>query len=163
MLLNATCKAGKLQLDEGILRVVAPFNKIVWQVPTGAVTRIASQPSGLACTVVVHTAQGPYTIEIVTKANAEKLQSLFPHLDVQSVARATHWYQDITKRTHVETYTNQKRMQKDVEQAAQHGWTPQTSAGLSGHLRVGLLGVSRSKDKLTITYVRTPEWLAQNS
>lgn len=179
MLLNVPCKAGKLQVDEGVIRVVAPFNKLVWQVPTGAVTKIVTQPSGIACIVMIHTTQGPYTVEMVTKANAEKLQALFPHLQNINAERSKHWYQDITKRTHVETYTNQKAMQKEVEQAAQHGWIPQTSAGIGGHVNAGkmvagailtapiggvgaLWGTKRTKDQITMTFIRTPEWLAQH-
>jgi hypothetical protein len=67
-------------------------------------------------------------------------------------------------------------MQKEVEAAAQHGWMPQGTTGTAGHIKVGstlaktvltggigliVLGANRSKDKITITFVRTPEWIAQ--
>lgn len=67
-------------------------------------------------------------------------------------------------------------MQREVEAAAQHGWMIQGQAGTAGHVNVGrtvtkavltgglglMTGASRSKDKMTFTFVRTPEWLAQN-
>lgn len=177
MLLNATCKAGRLQVSEdGIICVQAPFSKLVWQEPCQNVTGITAQPVGLAYTVIISTTTSTYTIELMTKANVEKLQSLFPNINAHNASRATHWYQDVTKRTHVATYTNQKVMQKEVEQAAQHGWIPQTSAGISGHVSAtkiiaggmllggvgALLGSGRSKDKITVTFVRSPEWLATN-
>jgi hypothetical protein len=168
MLLDIRCKTGKLQLEEGILRSVNILNKIIWQIPTGEVTRIVIQPSGIAYTIFIYTEKSTYTIETVTKANAEKLQSLFPHLETENAERATHWYQNITKKAHVETYTNRKHMQKDIEQAAQYGWVPQTSAGIGSHINVGrtvtgmvltgglnlLFGGSRSKEKITITFIR---------
>lgn len=177
MLLDVRCKAGKLQVSEdGIVRVIAPFNKLVWQASASAITNIVAQQIGLGYTTIIHTSQGSYQAELMTKANVEKLQALFPHLQNGIAARATHWYQDITKRAHVETYTNQRQMQKDVEMAAQYGWIPQTSAGIGGHVSAAkiiaggmllggvgaLAGAGRSKDKITMTYVRTPEWLAQN-
>lgn len=178
MLLDILCKAGKLQVSEdGILRVQAPFNKTVWQVPCNTVTKLTTQPSTLgALTVFVHTTSTTYQVETVGQRNFPKIQALFPHVPVQSEGKASHWYQDIMKRTHVETYTNQKVMQKEVEQASQHGWIPQTSAGISGHRNLGkivaggillggvgaLAGSGRSKDKITVTFVRTPEWLEAN-
>lgn len=177
MLLDARCKAGKLQVSEdGFVRVIAPFNKLVWQAPANTVTNIVAQQIGLGYTTIIHTSQGSYHAELMTKPNVEKLQALFPHLQTGIAARAAHWYQDVTKRTHVETYTNQKIMQKEVEQAAQYGWIPQTSAGIGGHISAtkiiaggmlfggigALAGSGRSKDKVTVTFVRTPDWLARN-
>jgi hypothetical protein len=177
MLLEARCKTGKLQVsEEGFIRVQKPFNKTDWQISCSTVTKFITQPIGLGLTVLIHTSQGVFTIETFTKQNFEKLRSLFPAAQVQNHDRAVYWYQDVTKRAHATTYTNQKAMQREVEKAAQYGWMPQTSAGIGGHINVGrtataaaltggvslLFGASRSKDKMTITYVRTPEWLAQN-
>jgi len=179
MLLDVPCKTGKLQVTEdGFIRIQAPFNKVIWQTPCQTVTKFTAQPVGMlgAFTVLVHTTGGIQQIEMVAKQNFEKLQALFPQTPVRTEGKAVHWYQDITKRAYVVTYTKEKEMQKEVEQAAQHGWIPQTSAGVAGHINVGrtataaaltggaslLFGASRSKDKITITFVRTPEWLAQN-
>lgn len=180
MLLDVPCKTGKLQVSEdGILRIAPHFGKsIAWQVPCNTVTKFTTQPSTLGCVVVlVHTnGAPPYMIETVMQKNFPKLHALFPHVPVKAEDRVTHWYQDITKRAYAATYTKEKDMQREVEKAAQYGWMPQTSAGIGGHVNVGrtataaaltggvslLFGASRSKDKMTITYVRTPEWLAQN-
>jgi len=63
-----------------------------------------------------------------------------------------------------------------MEAAAQWGWTPQGTSATAGHVNVGrtvtkfvltggiglMTGASRSKDKITLTFVRTPEWVAQH-
>lgn len=79
------------------------------------------------------------------------------------------------KRTHVETYTNTRTMQYEVEQAAKHGWEIQSSTGIGGKGSAGkalggaLLGsvvglgipglivggMQRGKDKITVTFVRS--------
>lgn len=177
MLLDAPCKTGKLQVsEEGFIRLQKPFNKTDWQIPCNTVTKFTAQPIGFGLLVLIHTSQCVFTIETFTKANFEKLHALFPAAQVQNHDRAVFWYQNITKRAHAATYTNQRVMQHEVEKAAQYGWIPQTSAGIGSHINVGrtataavltggvslLFGASRSKDKMTITYIRTPEWLAQN-
>lgn len=71
------------------------------------------------------------------------------------------------------TYKNEKDAAKEVDKAAKKGWMPQGTTATDGHINVGrtvtgavltgglnlLIGGSRSKGKVTITYVRTPEWL----
>jgi hypothetical protein len=47
------------------------------------------------------------------------------------------WYYNASNMSHVETYTNEKKMRRDVENAAKHGWVPQTSAGTAGHVHLG--------------------------
>lgn len=85
------------------------------------------------------------------------------------------WYHDNNKKMHVVTYTNEKLLQREVEEAAKFGWIPQQMAGIQGHINVGrtataamltgglslMLGASRSKDKMTITYVRDEKWMAR--
>lgn len=183
MLFDVFCKQGKLQvLEEGILRVMAPFNKLVWQVPCASITGFTKQPiSVLAVNLAIDTTNGTHRVEMVSQANFKKLQALFPNLAVNTVQGDQHtirqgkeWYYDLHARSHVATYSNEKQMQKEVEAAVQNGWMPQNTAGTSGHINVGrttaaavltggfslLLGASRSKDKITITFTRTPEWLA---
>jgi len=176
MLLDVPCKAGKLQVtEEGSLRVQAPFNKTVWQVPCNAITGFTTQPGALGVlNVTIHTTQGMYQAEMVAKQNVAKLQALFPQL--QTTTAGKEWYHDPSKRAHVETYTNQKKMQQEVETAGQFGWVPQTSAGVGSHINVGrtvtkvaltgglglMTGASRSKDKITIAFVRSQEWLDQH-
>jgi hypothetical protein len=85
------------------------------------------------------------------------------------------WYQDKNRRTYVATYKSEKEMRKDVEEAVKHGWTLQDSAATGGHINVGrtvapavltggislLFGASRSKDKVTVTFLRDERWLAR--
>jgi hypothetical protein len=180
MLLDVTCKTGKLQVtEEGIMRIVPLFGKnVVWQIPCNTVVKFATQSTSLGIiTLFVYATGVPtYQIETFAERHFPKLQVLFPHVPVEKREKPRYWYQDTTKRAYVATYTKEKDMQREVEQAAQHGWIPQGTAGTAGHINVGrtvtaaaltggaslLFGASRSKDKLTITYVRTPEWLAQN-
>ncbi|MGH2506053.1 MAG: hypothetical protein ACRDHZ_01320 [Ktedonobacteraceae bacterium] len=77
--------------------------------------------------------------------------------------------------TYVATYTKEKDMQREVALVAQHGWMLQAQSAqagkssaakvIGGALLLGPLGAlagaaSRSKGKITVTYVRTPQWLA---
>ncbi len=85
------------------------------------------------------------------------------------------WYQDAKRLTYVATYKKDKDAQKEMEAAAHHGWMPQGTTTTEGHINVGrtmtkvvltgglglMTGASRSKGKITITFMRTPEWLAQ--
>jgi len=87
------------------------------------------------------------------------------------------WYNDKSRKTYVATYKNEKDMRKDVEEAVKFGWMLQDSAAIGGHINVGrtvlpavatgglslLFGASRSKDKVTVTYVRDERWLARNA
>lgn len=85
------------------------------------------------------------------------------------------WYDDKNRTTYVVTYEDEKSMAKELEAAAKQGWTvegtPATEATynvgrtatatlLTGGLRL-LAGTSRSKDKLTITYVRDEKLTAR--
>jgi len=86
------------------------------------------------------------------------------------------WYDNKKKLTHVATYKNEKAASKDANRAAKKGWMPQGTAATDGHVNVGrttlkiaalgmpflISGASRKKGKITITYVRTPEWLEAN-
>jgi len=177
MLLDVPSKQGKLQvLEEGILRVMAPFNKLVWQVPCASVTGFSTKPGAMmTLAIVIQTTQGAQYVEMVTKDNFQKLQALFPGLENNSV-NGKEWYHDLRALTHIATYTNEKQMQKEVEMSAHYGWMLQGTTGTAGHINVGrsvtkfvltgglgmMTGASRSKDKITITFVRTPEWIAQN-
>lgn len=169
------CKTGKIQLtDDGMLQIVQAFGKILWQAHASTIVGLTTQPGAMmALNVTIQTNQGThYLAEMVTKANFEKLQAVFPHLQAQAAGK--EWYHSPTALTHMAVYTNQKQMQREVEIAGQFGWIPQTSAGVAGHINVGrtttaavltggaslLFGASRSKDKITITFVRSPQWLA---
>ena len=85
------------------------------------------------------------------------------------------WYDDDKRLTYVGTYENPKDATRDANRAAQKGWVPQGTAATDGHINVGrtvtgavltggwslLFGASRSKGKLTLTFIRTPQWLAE--
>ena len=178
MMYSATCKAGKIQItDDGTLQIAQIFGKVLWQAPAQAVTDLAPQAGTLNLINVTIRAgsHGSYTAESMTPANYEKLRALFPGLSVRAIA-GKEWYCSPGLLTYVATYTKEKAMQREVQTAGQYGWMPQTSAGVAGHINVGrtataaaltggaslLFGASRSRDKIVLTFVRTPEWLAQN-
>ncbi|GHO77241.1 hypothetical protein KSD_50120 [Ktedonobacter sp. SOSP1-85] len=80
------------------------------------------------------------------------------------------WYEDPNLKVHVETYKSERELKKGVEVAGRHGWVPQVD-GMKGHINVGrtmtaaaltggfslLLGASRTKDKWTVTFVRSQQ------
>lgn len=190
MLLDITCKAGKLQvLEEGTIRVMAPFNRIVWQVPCGAIIRITAKDGfAFSSDITFHTEQGQYQADMVPKTHTSKIYALFPHLEVgatqpvyqqqsapvpqqasgpaykQAGLFHNKWYQDNKLRTYIVTYEDSKQMSKESAEAGQYGWIPQNTISTAGHFKRSFwIGLANSKDKITITYVRTQEWLAQNS
>jgi len=168
MRFNVSTKQGKLQItDQNTLRVQALFNKTVWEVPCANVTGFTTQPGQLGSyNLTIHTTQSLYQAELVTKQNFAKLQGWFPHL--QTTTADSAWYHNPALSTHIETYTDQKKMQREVEEAGKFGWIPQTSSGIDSHVNVGrtataaaltggvslLLGASRSKKEITITFIR---------
>lgn len=173
MLVSFHSKQGSLQvLEEGILRVQVPLvHTIVWQVPCREVLGFTTQPSPHvnAIVVTIHTTQGTYQAETVTPKNFAKLQAVFPGL--QTVTAGKEWYHNPAISTHVETYTNQKKMQKEVEEAGKFGWAPQGADGRNGKFSAGkalaggiilgpvglLAGAVGNKDKYTVTFVRTQQ------
>src|SRR5712692_3985530 len=84
------------------------------------------------------------------------------------------WYDDESELAYVATYKNEKDASRDAQSAARKGWMPQGTAATEGHVNVGrtalkvfalglpflVTGASRTKGKVTLTFVRTPEWVA---
>ena len=173
MELNIFCKTGKLQVENGVIRVASLIKQNRWEVPCDQITGLTAQPGGPgALTVTIYTTQGTHVVETVAERNFSKLQVLFP----QALSIGKEWYCDPARQTYITTYTDEKQMQQEMEAASQYGWVPQAVGGTAGHINVGrtaakvallgpislVTGASRSKDKITITFVRTPEWLAQH-
>lgn len=173
------CKTGKLQVDENTIQVVAPFKKVVWSAPRRSVTRITQKhvKGSMSTDLTIHTTQGLYEVPGMVHRHLSKLLALFPHVEVVAAGQSgSEWYTDVSRLTYIAIYTDENQMQREVESAALNGWMVQSTAGTGGHINVGrtataaaltggvslLFGASRSKDKITITFVRTPEWIAQN-
>ncbi len=173
MLFEGRCSKGKLQvLEDGIVRVQA-FGKAVWQISQTDIKRLATQPGMMtSLNITIYTSQSAQYADTVSKQDFAKFQALFPDIQVE-VITGREWYHDIRTLTHIETYDNQRKMQKDLEGAAQNGWTIQGQSSIGSHINVGrsvtkfvltggvgmMTGASRSKEKTTLTFVRTPEWL----
>lgn len=175
MLVEFPCKTGKIQVSEQGLLQIMQFKKVLWQTACGDITGLTTQPGPmLTVNVTIQTTRDTYLAEMVTSANFKKLEALFPHLQTHAVGK--EWYHNPTARTYVGVYTNEKQMQREVQAAGQHGWIPQTSAATASHINVGrtavkvallgpislITGASRSKEKMTLTFVRSQEWLAQH-
>ena len=91
MLLEIPCKAGTLQvLEEGCLQVQTAQRR-VWIVPYASVTKLTAHAGGTMLTLLVHTTQGIYQAEMVTRQDLAKLQALFPHLDPDRIKRTRQW------------------------------------------------------------------------
>jgi hypothetical protein len=173
MILSIPCKTERLQVTEdGMLRVLAPGNQLVWQVSCQAVTHFTAQPSSLGSLhLTVQTAQGTFQVDMVTKPHASELETLFLHLQtIATTGKA--WYHDVRASIGVATSPDEKQMKEDVEAAAQLGWRLQASAGTVGHIfadqavtpglrarRWSLLPEApRRKEYVTLTFVRVPDW-----
>jgi hypothetical protein len=81
-----------------------------------------------------------------------------------------YWYEDESKLSHIESYESEERASTDANNAAKKGWMPQSTSATDGHVNIGrtlarglIFGAHRTKGKFTITYGRTPEWLAANN
>ena len=172
---DVLCKTGKLHIDDATVSVTA-FRKLIWSVARADVTQVVRQKIGpLSVDLTFVATTGLYSAPSVSKINAEKLLPLFPGL-VLELPIGDLWYLDPVRRTYLATYTSEADAQRDLESASQHGWMPQDTTGTAGHINVGrtaakvallgpialVAGASRSKDKITITYVRSPEWAAQH-
>lgn len=173
--LNIPCKTGKIRLKDGMLRVTQ-FGSVIWEVPANSVTGFVQQPGVLtSLNVTIQSTQGPYFAETVTRANYEKLCAAFAHLATSAAGSA--WYESPTALTHVATYTDAEQMQREMEQAYQRGWMMQGQSAIDGQssatkvlggaIVAGPLGAlmgaaSKSKGQTTVTFVRTPEWMASN-
>ena len=137
-LVSVPCSKGKFQvLQEGIIQVLAPFNKVAWQAYCRDVTRFTTTPGSIGTVnVTIVTTQGTYTAGMITKPNFAKVEALFPHLATNTIT-GKQWYHDPRTLTHVEEYTDVKTMQREVEAAAQYGWIPQTQAAQNGKISAG--------------------------
>ncbi len=101
---------------------------------------------------------------MVTRHDFAKLQVCFPQIEVSGVHK---WYQTTQAKTHTETYISQADMNKEIKEAAQHGWVVQNIAatkippGIGTFLLWGSIGLmteaANNKVRLTITFVYVPK------
>ena len=87
------------------------------------------------------------------------------------------WYWDKNAMTHIASYSNVNDANKEANLAAKKGWMPQGSSTTDGNFNIGaglgsalvlgpiglLAAANKTGGKITITYVRTPEWLASHT
>ncbi len=85
------------------------------------------------------------------------------------------WYRNERMMIHVTSYRSHGMMETEMRLAAKHGWMLQAAANTPGKVAVGatvrntlltggigliLGGRAHKRDRITVTYVRTPEWQA---
>lgn len=190
MLFSTTCKQGKLQVtDDGFLLVVQLFSKTpTWREPIAAIQSIGVQAHMIMRTIIVRTQGQEYQVDSLNTNDVTRLQALLPNVRFEEVAPAPkgpkpakpqkprYWWEDETKLTYIANYTKEKEMQQEVEAAYQHGWMLQGhneqggrisgSKVIAGAILAGpvgaMIGAKRGKDKTTLIFVRTPEWLASH-
>ena len=123
-----------------------------------------------ALNVTIYATTDVYHAELVTKANYEKLQACFPHLQAAQAGQA--WYLNRAAMSHVATYDNPQQMQREIEAASVNGWIVAGQSSVGGHVSArkviagGILlggvgafaGAGRSKDTITVTFARHPQW-----
>jgi hypothetical protein len=97
--------------------------------------------------------------------------------DAEKAKRELPWYVDNTKLNHIITYSSTEEATRDADAASHAGWVPSGTSATDGHINVGrtateavltggltlLLGASRTNGKITVTYVRTPQWLEEHN
>lgn len=77
MQFDVPCKQGRLQItDQGILCVVSPYGRPVWQIPLSSVVGLSTARGAFGSfNVTVNTAAGNFQADMVSKPNFEKLQA----------------------------------------------------------------------------------------
>jgi hypothetical protein len=93
---------------------------------------------------------------------------------VEEIGLQGFWYEDNKKLSNVLTYDSEEQASIDANKAIKRGWMPQSTFAIDNHINVGrtvakttltggvglaVLGASRTTGKVSIIYVRTPEWL----
>lgn len=97
--------------------------------------------------------------------------------DREKARRDLPWYFDNNKISHIASYNSTEEATQDANAASTCGWMPQGTSTTDGHVNVGrtateavltggltlLLGASRTEGKITVTYVRTSQWMEEHN
>lgn len=81
------------------------------------------------------------------------------------------------KINHMVSYDTPEEAANDLDRKAKEGWMVQSTSATDGHVNVGrtafnvallgplglIGGASRTKGKVTVTYVRTPQWMEEHN
>lgn len=168
----ARCDKGKIVLQNGNLEILQVFNKTSLSVPISSIVGfVIASGLGSAHKVSIHTTTGVHELAMVSGFNDITRQ--LPNVPIEDPARVP-WYASQFLRAYVGVYTKPKDMQSDLAQAALNGWQVQGQSAVAGSRSVGAMVAGdliagplgalamsgKSKDKTTLTFVRTPEWLA---
>jgi hypothetical protein len=112
-------KQGKLIIDDNEMRLVAPFNKLVWSVSHEDVERFDRRQNNLFETLFIYLTNGSmYTIDQAKRFNDQVVQFYSQRTGIQAsqIERKVgrKWYEDPSLNVHVETYTSEKELKKEV-------------------------------------------------
>jgi hypothetical protein len=75
--METTCKQGKLVISDRSVQVVAPFNKVVWNVQRSAIVGIDVKRGTFSNTVEFRTAAGTFKADTITKAKSQEIVQMF--------------------------------------------------------------------------------------
>ncbi len=177
---ETSTSGGKLQVDESAIRLVSLFKKVVWEIPLEQIIKLVRQPQNfLATNLVVRGTGCWYALGMIPAQKARELFELpaLANTELIDVPAGSKWYQDIRLLSHLATYSSEKQANAEVAEAAKYGWHLDNVAGTAGHVNVGrtataavltggvslLLGASRSKDKITLAFSRSADWMVDKN
>jgi hypothetical protein len=87
------------------------------------------------------------------------------------------WYKDDALMSHIASYDSTEQAARAANEAAKYSWVTSGTSTTEGHINIGrtfagvkmfgelalLAGGSRTAGKVTVSYVRSPEWLASRN
>jgi hypothetical protein len=173
MPINIACHDGTISIDTNAIRVLSPFNKLLWSTAYAEVTRITRHHCMLLCDFTIHTQKSSYTARAVVRREAEQLLALFPGLVVDESVEEQKWYLDPRKHRHIALYSDRSALQEELQAAQRHGWEAEmvdNSLPLArnqgegpsfSRLRFHLERHSNKEGVITVKFVRKPYWRHQ--
>jgi hypothetical protein len=75
--METTCKQGKLIISDRSVQVVAPFNRVVWNVQRSAIIGVSVKRGALLNTIVFQTAAGQFKAESIAKGKTQEIVEMF--------------------------------------------------------------------------------------
>lgn len=179
MRFSATSQIGKVQItDDGYLQQTCLDPSSAWRVPISSVIFIEMQFfRDHRVDALFATASADHIANMLPKAKIREFIGYFPGIPINQVEEfspVVRWFADDRQRTHIGVYTDMQAAQYELENAVGHGWMIQGQSAIAGKVSAAkiiaggflfgtlgaLAGSRRSKDTITLTFVRTPEWLA---
>lgn len=178
VLQTANGKNGKIELTQSSVRI-SEFKKGLLGWDRLKINRVHEVPRDVVSNAEASPLVNDFYIDFPVDGCDTRFTISFdndyrPEFEAMAKELGWHWYDDDGKLSNVVSYDNEEKASIDANYAAKKGWMPQSTSATEGHVNVGrtvgktiltggiglaVLGESRTKGKVTITYARTPEWL----